>query len=116
MLAIPFTDWVESEHVDGLEFKSVLALFKVSADTIEAVAEIEHKDFFAQHSGHDQCNGFNSDYQVNVDHSVFIEDYVYSFGDLGMLVHDTRDLEKGYVAGLTLLAPEYIPNYYTCSD
>jgi hypothetical protein len=53
---------------------------------------------------------------VNVDHSVFIEDYVYSFGDLGMLVHDTRDLEKGYVAGLTLLAPEYIPNYYTCSD
>jgi uncharacterized secreted protein with C-terminal beta-propeller domain len=116
LLAIPFTDWVESEHVDGLEFKSVLALFKVSADTIEAVAEIEHKDFFAQHSGHDRCNGFNSDYQVNVDHSVFIEDYVYSFGDLGMLVHDTRDLEKGYVAGLTLLAPEYIPNYYTCSD
>jgi uncharacterized secreted protein with C-terminal beta-propeller domain len=113
LLAIPIGGWVETDGENGWwgEYKSELALFRVTRDTIDVLPAISHMDFFDDFGGNDHCRNYNGYWQAQIYRGLFVEDYVYSLSQLGMQVHDTRDLSAGSVAELTLLDPEAFPVY-----
>lgn len=113
LLAIPVSGWVETN--DGGqwvgEYKSQLALFKVTKEDIEVLPFISHMDFINEFGGRDDCRYYNGYWQAHIYRSVFVEDYVYSLSRLGLLIHDTRDFEEGAVASVKLLDPEEFGYY-----
>ena len=113
LLAIPVGGWVETQNEGGWwgEYKSELALFRVTRDAIEVLPSISHMGFFDDFGGNDHCRGYSGYWQAQIYRGLFVEDYVYSLSQLGMQVHDTRDLTAGPVAELTLLDPEAFPYY-----
>jgi hypothetical protein len=113
LLAIPVGGWVETQEDGGWwgEYKSELALFRVTRESIEVLPGISHMDFFKDFGGNDHCRSYNGYWQAQIYRGVFVEDYVYSLSQLGMQVHDTRDLSAGPVAELTLLDPASFPVY-----
>ncbi|HOC99309.1 MAG TPA: beta-propeller domain-containing protein [Myxococcota bacterium] len=113
LLAIPVSGWVETQGEGGWwgEYKSELALFRVTREDIEILPSISHMDFFDDFGGNDHCYGYGGYWQAQIWRGLFVEDYVYSLSQLGMKVHDTRDLLAGQVAEVTLLDPEYFPGY-----
>lgn len=111
LLAIPISGWVESEDGWWGHYKSELALFRVTRDSIETLPSISHMGFFEAYGGNDHCRYYSGYWQAQIYRGVFIEDYVYSVSYLGLQVHDTRDLVAGPVAALTILDPEAFPYY-----
>lgn len=113
LLAIPVGGWVETSGDGGWwgEYKSELALFRVTRDNIETLPSISHMGFFEDFGGNDHCRSYSGYWQAQIYRGLFIEDYVYSLSQLGMQVHDTRDLSAGSVAELTLLDPASFPVY-----
>jgi len=113
LLAIPVSGWQESETANGWygTYKSELALFRVTTTDIEPLQSITHMDFFDDFGGNDNCRGYNGYWQASIFRGVFVEDYVYSLSELGVQVHDTRDLAAGPVAEVTLLQPQSFPYY-----
>lgn len=114
LLAIPVSGWVERQTEDGWwwgEYKSELALFRVTVDDIEVLPTISHMGFFEDFGGNDHCRYYSGYWQAQIYRGVFIEDYVYSLSQLGLQVHDTRDLASGPVAEMTLLDPQSFPYY-----
>ncbi|HOU54503.1 MAG TPA: beta-propeller domain-containing protein [Myxococcota bacterium] len=114
LLAIPVSGWVETQTGHGEwwgEYRSELALFRVTREAIEALPSISHMGFFDDFGGNDHCRSYSGYWQAQIYRGVFIEDYVYSLSQLGLQVHDTRDLSAGPVAELTLLDPAAFPPY-----
>ncbi len=113
LLAIPVSGWLESEENGGWygEYKSELALFRITTESIEPLPSVSHMGFFDDFGGNDRCRGYGGYWQANIFRGVFVEDYVYSLSQLGVQVHDTRDLAAGPVAEVALLAPEEFPYY-----
>ena len=113
LLAIPVGGWVETQGEGGWwgEYKSELALFRVTRDAIETLPGISHMGFFEDFGGNDHCRYYSGYWQAQIYRGVFVEDYVYSLSQLGMQVHDTRDLSAGPVAELALLDPASFPVY-----
>ncbi|HRE91950.1 MAG TPA: beta-propeller domain-containing protein, partial [Myxococcota bacterium] len=114
LLAIPVSGWVETQTEDGWwwgEYKSELALFRVTVDDIEVLPSISHMGFFEDFGGNDHCRYYSGYWQAQIYRGVFIEDYVYSLSQLGLQVHDTRNLASGPVAEMTLLDPQSFPYY-----
>jgi hypothetical protein len=113
LLAIPVGGWVQTQEEGGWwgEYKSELALFRVTREAIEVLPGISHMGFFEDYGGNDHCRNYSGYWQAQIYRGVFIEDYVYSLSQLGMQVHDTRDLSVGSVAELTLLDPAAFPSY-----
>lgn len=113
LLAIPVGGWVETSGENGWwgEYKSELALFRVTRENIDVLPGISHMDFFDDFGGNDHCASYGGYWQAQIYRGIFVEDYVYSLSQLGMKVHDTRDLTAGPVAEMTLLDPEYFPVY-----
>lgn len=113
LLAIPVSGWMETQNgEDGWgEYKSELALFRVTTDDIEVMPSISHMGFFDDFGGNDHCRGYSGYWQAQIYRGLFVEDYVYSLSQLGMQVHDTRNMAAGAVAQLTLLDPESFTYY-----
>jgi hypothetical protein len=114
LLAIPVSGWVESTGADGMwwgEYKSELALFRVTTSDIEVLPSVSHMSFFDDFGGNSNCRYYNGYWQASIFRGVFVEDYVYSLSQLGLQVHDTRDLAAGPVAEVTLLDDAFFPNY-----
>jgi uncharacterized secreted protein with C-terminal beta-propeller domain len=113
LLALPVSGWVETQTPEGYwgEYKSELALFRVTTEEIEVLPGISHTSFFADYGANTQCRYYSGYWQASIYRGVFIEDYVYSLSQLGVQVHDTRDLAAGPVAAMTLLDPASFPVY-----
>jgi len=113
LLAIPVSGWQETETSGGWygSYKSELALFRVTTTDIEPLPSVSHMDLFGDFGGNDTCRGYNDYWRASIFRGVFVEDYVYSVSELGLQVHDTRDLSAGPVAEVTLLQPESFPSY-----
>lgn len=114
LLAIPVSGWVQETDTDGRwwgEYKSELALFRISTSDIEVLPSISHMSFFDDFGGNESCRAYSGYWQASIYRGVFVEDYVYSLSELGMQVHDTRTLDNGPVAEVTLLDPENFPYY-----
>jgi len=113
LLAIPVSGWIESQQGDEWwgEYRSELALFRVTRDAVEALPSISHMDFFEDFGGNDHCRYYDGYWRAQIYRGVFVEDYVYSLSQLGMQVHDTRDLAAGPVAEVRLLDPADFPVY-----
>lgn len=113
LLAIPVSGWVESSTEGAWwgQYKSELALFRVTRDSIETLPTISHMGFFDDFGGNDHCRYYSGYWQAQIYRGVFVEDYVYSLSALGLQVHDTRDLAAGPVAEMTLLDPASFPVY-----
>lgn len=113
LLAIPVSGWEETSSSNGWygEYRSVLALFRVTPTEVTPVGEISHMDLLADYGANDACYGYNGYWQAQISRSTFADDYVYSLSTLGVVVHDTRDLAAGPVAEITLLDPEYFQGY-----
>jgi len=113
LLAIPVSGWVETQSANGWwgEYKSELALFRVTTSDIEVLPSVSHMGFFDDFGGNDNCRYYSGYWQAQIYRGIFIEDYVYSLSQLGLQVHDTRNLEAGPVAELSLLDPASFPYY-----
>jgi hypothetical protein len=113
LLALPISGWVETNDAEGWrgEYKSELALFRVTTDEIEVLPAISHMSFYDDLGGTATCRYYYGYWQASIFRGVFIEDYVYSLSGLGVQVHDTRDLEAGAVAAVTLADPASITQY-----
>ena len=113
LLAIPVSGWVETQNSNGWwgEYKSELALFRVTTSDIEVLPSVSHMSFFDDFGGNDHCRYYSGYWQAQIYRGIFVEDYVYSLSQLGLQVHDTRDLAAGPVAEVTLLDPTSFPYY-----
>lgn len=114
LLAIPVSGWVEGQNEDGWwwgEYKSELALFRVTVDDIEVLPSISHMGFFDDFGGNDHCRSYGGYWQAQIYRGLFVEDYVYSLSQLGLQVHDTRDFSSGPVAEVTLMDVQSFPYY-----
>ena len=113
LLAIPVSGWMETQTGEGWwgQYKSELALFRVTRESIEVMPSISHMDFFDDFGGNDHCRGYSGYWQAQIYRGLFVEDYVYSLSQLGMQVHDTRDMVSGAVAEVTLLDPDSFSYY-----
>ncbi len=99
LLAIPVSGWAPvAQGSDTWEYHSDLFVFKVSNTAIAKLGTVSHVGLLDQlgvNTGCRQWWGWNVAY---ISRGLFIEDYVYSISNLGVLVHDTRDLAAGAVA------------------
>jgi uncharacterized secreted protein with C-terminal beta-propeller domain len=113
LLALPISGWVETNDEQGWrgEYKSELALFRVTTEEIEVLPAISHMSFYDDLGGNATCRYYYGYWQASIFRGVFIEDYVYSLSGLGVQVHDTRALEAGAVAAVTLVDPATIDQY-----
>jgi uncharacterized secreted protein with C-terminal beta-propeller domain len=113
LLAIPVSGWVETQSSNGWwgEYKSELALFRVTTSDIEVLPSVSHMGFFDDFGGNDHCRYYSGYWQAQIYRGIFVEDYVYSLSQLGLQVHDTRNLAAGPVAEVTLLDPTSFPYY-----
>lgn len=107
LLAIPVSGWEETFAPNGWwgEFKSELALFRVTPATIEPLPSVSHMGFFEEFGGHGSCRFYSGYWQAGIVRGLFADDYVYSLSHLGIQVHDSRAIEAGPVAAVTLVDP-----------
>jgi uncharacterized secreted protein with C-terminal beta-propeller domain len=99
LLAIPVSGWAPvAEGSDTWEYHSDLVVFKVANDAIAKLGTVSHIGLLDELGVNTGCRswwGWNVAY---ISRGIFIEDYVYSVSNLGVVVHDTRDLAAGAVA------------------
>jgi hypothetical protein len=103
MLAVPVQGW------DGDSYQAGLSLFTVDVATgFGERGTIDHSEFFNIDESYSYCS------PGGVRRGVFIEDYIYSVSDGGVLVHDVSDLSVP-VAGAEFTsydASEVCDGYY----
>ena len=97
LLGIPVSGW-QTDNESYWSYKSELFVFEVGLDDIEQIGAVSHVgllDELGVNTGCRQWSGWGDAY---IRRAVFIEDYVYSVSNLGVVVHDTRDFGAGEVA------------------
>ncbi len=88
-------------------FSSTLDLFKVDvSDGISPMGSVDHSSFFG-----DLTDPYCYPYSVSVRRGVFIDDYIYSISEGGVLVSPTADVNNP-VASLAFAQPELDPSCY----
>jgi Beta propeller domain len=103
-LALPFTSWDSSNYNPV----SRLDLFDIDVTTgITPHGSVDHSALFAE--GVDDCYYYG--YGIGVRRGVFIEDYVYSISNGGIIVSDMADMAT--VATLPMAA-DYSSDPYGC--
>ncbi|MFO0751215.1 MAG: beta-propeller domain-containing protein [Myxococcota bacterium] len=106
LLAIPVSGWLDEG--DGYwSYKSQLFVFKVTADSVQELGgDITHDGLLESLGVDMSCRSWYGWYSAWIRRGVFIEDYVYSVSDIGVVVHDTRDFGKGPVAQVLTANPQ----------
>ena len=122
LLGLPVSGWEYDEDEQDKwssygRYVSKLQLFKVDIDTgITPVGAISHDTLFEQYEGDQECMRYYSyGWEAQVRRSVFMDDFVYTLSNLGVRVHDTRDLKAGSVTDVLTLEGDANPyHYYGC--
>lgn len=112
LLGIPVSGW-ETDNASYWHYKSELFVFKVSLDDIEQLGAVSHLGLLEDLGVNTSCRSWYGWDNAYIRRGVFIEDYVYSVSNVGVVVHDTRDLGAGEVASvLAIDGQELRGGYY----
>ena len=122
LLGLPVSGWEYDENNEDEwgwygRYVSKLQLFKVDVETgITPAGSISHDTLFEQYEGNDDCMRYYSyGWEAQIRRSVFMDDFVYTISNLGVRVHDTRDLATGSITDVLTLDEEANPyHYYGC--
>ncbi|MCC6619684.1 MAG: beta-propeller domain-containing protein [Deltaproteobacteria bacterium] len=100
LLAIPVSGWADTGG-GYWSYKSELFVFKVDATSVTDLgASITHTPFLEALDVNMGCRSWYGWYEAWIRRGIFVEDYVYSLSNLGVMVHDTRDFTQGAVASV----------------
>jgi len=105
LLGIPVSGW-DTDNESYWHYQSELFVFKVSLNDIEQIGAVSHMGLLEDLGVNTECRqwyGWNDAY---IRRAVFIEDYVYSVSNVGVVVHDTRDFAAGPVADVLAIEPQ----------
>lgn len=105
LLGIPVSGW-ETDNESYWHYKSELFVFKVTLDAIEQLGAVSHMDLMEDLGVNTACRQWYGWGEAYIRRAVFIEDYVYSVSNLGVVVHDTRDFPAGAVAEVLAIDPQ----------
>ncbi len=112
LLGIPVSGWDNSEDGYG-RYQSELFVFKIGLDSIEQIGAVSHSGLLEDLGVNTGCRQWYGWGDAYVRRAVFIEDYVYSISNLGVVVHDTRDFASGEVASVLGIDPDdFSGGYY----
>ena len=100
LLTIPVESWEDTEDYYS-QFKSELRLLKIDAKTgISELGAISH-DTLSQSAPQDNCYWADA-YRKTVRRGVFVDDYVYSVSEAGVMAHHTDAVAEGALVSLPL--------------
>ena len=88
----------QTDNESYWSYKSELFVFEVSVDDIEQIGAVSHVGLLRDLGVNTGCRQWSGWGDAYIRRAVFIEDYVYSVSNLGVVVHDTRDFGAGEVA------------------